>query len=233
MPDPEQAKQSRRTIRSFVLRKGRLTDAQARALEELWPEFGIDSQAGVLNSKRLFGRDAPLVLEIGFGNGEATWRMARNEPQKDFIGVEVHKPGVGQLLRAIQTHGLMNVRIACTDAVEFIHEQIAGQCLAEVRIFFPDPWPKKRHHKRRIIQTPFVDLLASRMIPGGILHLATDWQPYAEHMLDICNQHPAFANQSQTGDYCHKPLWRPETKYESRGERLGHQSRDILLQRKC
>ena len=211
------------------MRKGRLTDAQARALEDLWPKFGIDSSADEIDPEQLFGRKAPLLIEIGFGNGNATWQMARNEPEKNFIGIEVHKPGVGHLLQALDSNDLSNVRIACDDAVDFLRERIPDSSVSEVRIYFPDPWPKKRHNKRRIIQSAFLDLLAQKMLTGGILHLATDWQPYAEFMLEVCDEHPAFENRSATGDYCEKPKWRPETKYELRGERLGQPSRDIIL----
>ncbi len=211
------------------MRKGRLTHAQARALDELWPKFGIEASTGELNLEQLFGREATLVVEIGFGNGNATWQMAGTEPGKNFIGIEVHQPGVGHLLQALESHKLTNVRIARDDAVDFLQDRIPDHSVSEVRIFFPDPWPKKRHHKRRIIQGSFLDLLALKMEPGGILHLATDWQPYAEFMLEVCNQHPAFENQSTTGNYCKKPDWRPETKYEKRGERLGQPSHDLLF----
>ncbi len=211
------------------MRKGRLTHAQARALDELWPKFGIEASTGELNLEQLFGREATLVVEIGFGNGNATWQMAGTEPGKNFIGIEVHKPGVGHLLQALESHKLTNVRIARDDAVDFLQDRIPDHSVSEVRIFFPDPWPKKRHHKRRIIQGGFLDLLALKMEPGGILHLATDWQPYAEYMLEICNQHPAFENRSPVHGYCLKPDWRPETKYEKRGERLGQPSHDLLF----
>jgi tRNA (guanine-N7-)-methyltransferase len=215
-----------------VLRKGRLTGAQARALEELWPVFGIEPGTSRLDTERLFGREAPLVVEIGFGNGEATWRMARNEPGRDFIGIEVHKPGVGHLLQKLHEHDLSNVRIARQDAVDFIRDRLPGESVDQVRIYFPDPWPKKRHHKRRIIQPDFLDLLARRIRPGGLLHMATDWQAYAESMVEICAAHPAFENRSSDGGYCPRPEWRPQTKYELRGERLGQPSRDILLIRR-
>lgn len=206
-----------------------MTHAQARALQELWPKFGIETSTGKIDLERLFARDAPLLIEIGFGNGDATWQMARNEPDKNFIGIEVHQPGVGQLLLALESNDLTNVRIAREDAVEFIRDRIPDNSVSELRIYFPDPWPKKRHHKRRIMQTTFLDLLARKMVPDGILHLATDWQPYAEYMLEICNQHAAFENRSPDHAYCPKPEWRPETKYEKRGERLGQPSRDIIL----
>ena len=222
----------RRPIRSFVLRKGRLTHAQARALVELWPQFGIEDSPALIDPLQLFGRDAPLVVEIGFGDGEATWRMARDEPGKNFIGIEVHKPGVGHLLQALDAQQLANVRIARTDAVNFIRGRLHDHSLSEVRIYFPDPWPKKRHHKRRIIQAEFLDLLAARMAPDAILHLATDWQPYAEYMLEQLGGNAAFENLSTTGDYSPRPQRRAQTKYELRGERLGHKTRDILLRRR-
>jgi tRNA (guanine-N7-)-methyltransferase len=232
MCSDEKGRKHHRPIRSFVLRKGRLTTAQARALEELWPDLGIDKSSGVIDPVGIFRRSAPLVIEIGFGNGEATWRMARDEPEKNFIGIEVHKPGVGHLLQALESNELGNVRIARIDAVDFIRDQLPDQCLDGVRVYFPDPWHKKRHHKRRIIQPAFLDLLAQKMIPGGILHLATDWVPYAEHMLEVCAAHEGFINLSPTGNYCDKPEWRPPTKYEARGERLGHEVNDLLFARK-
>ena len=226
MPDKD------RPIRSFVLRKGRLTQAQARALAELWPRFGIEDHSALIDPAKLFGREAPLVIEIGFGNGEATWRMARDEPEKNFIGIEVHKPGVGHLLQALDAQELDNVRIARSDAVHFIRDRLTDHSMHEVRIYFPDPWPKKRHHKRRLIQAKFLDLLAARMAPGAVLHLATDWQPYADHMLEHLEETGAFENLSGSGDYCPRPQWRPQTKYELRGERLGHKTRDIVLRRR-
>ena len=226
MPDKD------RPIRSFVLRKGRLTQAQARALAELWPRFGIEDHSALIDPAQLFGREAPLVIEIGFGNGEATWRMARDEPEKNFIGIEVHKPGIGHLLQALDAQELDNVRIARSDAVHFIRDRLTDRSMHEVRIYFPDPWPKKRHHKRRLIQVKFLDLLAARMAPGAVLHLATDWQPYAEHMLAQLDETGSFENLSGSGDYCPRPPWRPQTKYELRGERLGHKTRDIVLRRR-
>jgi len=220
-----------RKIRSFVLRKGRLTIAQQHALDELWPHYGIENRATVLDFDDHFERPAEVIVEIGFGNGESTWRMARQEPGKNFIGIEVHEPGVGQLLMSLEEHAIENVRIVCDDAVTFLQNRIAAGSLAGVRIYFADPWPKKRHHKRRIIQPDFVDNLATCIAKGGILHLATDWQPYAEHVLEVMQTCPDFVNLSATGDYCERPGWRPYTKYEERGERLGHEVRDLLYQR--
>ncbi len=220
-----------RPVRSFVLRAGRLTEGQQRALKELWPLYGVEAGENELDPGSLFGNDRPLIMEIGFGNGEATWQMAINEPDRNFLGVEVHKPGVGHLLLKIEEHGISNLRIACEDAVELLGRRIPDRALSGVRIYFPDPWPKKRHHKRRIVQQPFVDLLARKMKADGILHLATDWEPYAEHMLGVLNASTAFENQSQHGEACTRPEWRPETKYEKRGERLGHGVYDLVFRR--
>jgi tRNA (guanine-N7-)-methyltransferase len=220
-----------RTVRSFVLRAGRLTEGQQRALVELWPQYGIEEGEGELDLESLFGNDQPVIMEIGFGNGEATWQMASNEPGRNFLGVEVHKPGVGHLLLKIEEHHIGNLRIACEDAVELLRKRIPDQALSGVRIYFPDPWPKKRHHKRRIVQRPFIDLLARKMNPGGILHLATDWEPYAAHILEVIRASAYFENLSPDGGAGPRPEWRPETKYEKRGERLGHGVYDLVFRR--
>lgn len=220
-----------RTIRSYVLRKGRLTTAQQNALDELWPYYGIERGNTVLDFADHFERKADVILEIGFGNGESTWRMARQEPEKNFVGIEVHEPGVGHLLMALEEHGIENIRIACEDAVPFVQQRVADASLAGVRIYFPDPWPKKRHHKRRLVQPEFVDQLARCLAKDGILHLATDWRPYAEHMLEVMQENEEFINLSPGGDYCERPDWRPFTKYEKRGEKLGHEVYDLLYRR--
>jgi tRNA (guanine-N7-)-methyltransferase len=222
-----------RPIRSYVIRGGRLTVAQAAALEELWPQFGLDADCDgdFLDFGAVFGRKAPVIIEIGFGDGEATWRMAQAEPNHDFIGVEVHQPGIGRLLMAAEQHGISNIRVVCADAVDFLSDCVPGRSLAGVRIYFPDPWPKKRHHKRRIIQQGFLELLAAKMQTGGVLHLATDWEPYAEHMRETISQSADFRNTSVEGDYCERPEWRPQTKYEQRGHRLGHKVRDLVYLR--
>ena len=220
-----------RNIRSFVLRKGRLTIAQQHALDELWPHYGIEHRETVLVFEDHFEREAEVIVEIGFGNGESTWRMAQQEPDKNFIGIEVHEPGVGQLLMALEEHAIENVRIFCGDAVPFIQNRIADDSLAGVRIYFADPWPKKRHHKRRLIQPAFVDQLARCIKKDGLLLMATDWQPYAEHILEVMQSRTDFVNLSPTGDYCERPEWRPYTKYEERGESLGHEVRDLLYRR--
>jgi tRNA (guanine-N7-)-methyltransferase len=221
----------RRPVRSFVLRGGRLTEGQKRALNEFWPHFGIEKGHSLLDFKTLFGNDAPVIMEIGFGNGDATWQMAQANSAENYLGVEVHQPGVGRLLLKMKQHGIRNIRIANEDVVEFLRERVPEESLDGVRIYFPDPWPKKRHHKRRLIQPPLIDLLASRMRPGALLHLATDWEPYAEHMLEVMRLSDRFVNLSPSGDFCEQPHWRPQTKYEKRGERLGHQVRDLLFKR--
>jgi tRNA (guanine-N7-)-methyltransferase len=222
---------SRRTVRSFVLRGGRLTDGQKRGLDELWPRFGIEKNDSMLDFKTLFGNHAPVIMEIGFGNGDATWKMAQACPAENYLGVEVHLPGVGHLLLKMKQHGIRNIRLSNEDAVDFLRDRIPQESLAGVRIYFPDPWPKKRHHKRRLIQPAFIELLALRMCPGALLHLATDWEPYAEHMLEVMRSTISFENLSPSGDFCDQPEWRPETKYERRGDRLGHQVRDLLFKR--
>jgi tRNA (guanine-N7-)-methyltransferase len=221
-----------RPVRSFVLRGGRVTDGQKRALDELWPRFGIPDGDAALDLVQAFGNRQPVIVEIGFGNGGATWRMAQSHPEENYLGVEVHRAGIGRLLLALQRHGIGNVRVACADAVEFLRERIAPGSLAGVRIYFPDPWPKKRHHKRRLIQPDFAALLASRMKEGAILHIATDWAPYAEHMLDVLRAVPEFENLAPDGGPSRRPDWRPRTKYERRGERLGHPVFDLVYRRK-
>lgn len=228
----------RRSIRTYVIRGGRLTSGQARALDQLWPQFGIDPETAhrPLDFEALFGRKAPVIVEIGFGNGEATWQAAKACPEQDFIGVEVHKPGVGRLLMALDEHGLENVRIACMDAVTFMDDFIPPASLAGVRIYFPDPWPKKRHHKRRIVQPAFVAQLAESLAPGGILHLATDWAPYAEHIRELVSGSGAFSKLAAPDDLHERPQWRPElrpeTRYERRGRKLGHRVFDLLYERR-
>lgn len=221
----------KRRVRSFVLRAGRVTGGQKRALSELWPVFGLAECGDKLDLAALFGNSHPVIMEIGFGNGDATWQMAASHPEENFLAVEVHKPGVGHLLLKLEENGISNVRIACEDAVELLHKRIPAASLAGVRIYFPDPWPKKRHHKRRIVQAPFIGLLAEKMRIGGILHLATDWAPYAEHMLEVMHNCKGFENFSPVGGPVSKPAWRPATKYEQRGERLGHGVFDLVFRR--
>jgi tRNA (guanine-N7-)-methyltransferase len=216
-------------IRSYVLRGGRLGPGQQRALAELGPRFVLPFRPAPFEAEAIFGRRAPLVLEIGFGMGDATAAVAAAQPERDFIGVEVHEAGVGALLRRIGQAGLTNLRIVRHDAVEVLREMIAPGSLAGAHIWFPDPWHKARHHKRRLIQPPFVELLVSRLAVGGYLHCATDWQPYAEQMLEVLSAAPGLANTA--AGYAARPDWRPLTKFEARGLRLGHGVWDLLFTR--
>jgi tRNA (guanine-N7-)-methyltransferase len=221
----------RRTIRSFVRRAGRLTPSQARALEDLWPRFGIDPPAAALDLDRVFGRHAPRTLEIGFGNGDNLAELAARHPERDYLGVEVHDPGVGHLLLRIEREGMSNIRIARHDAVEVLSAWLPPASIGETLIFFPDPWHKKRHHKRRLVQADFLEGLARVIQDGGRLHLATDWAPYAEQMLEACEHSPCFENTLAGGGYAARPETRPETKFERRGLRLGHEVFDLLYRR--
>lgn len=222
---------AKRPIRSFVLRQGRLTHGQERALQELMPEFGVPYAAQTLDLTQVFGREQSLkILEIGFGMGESTARIAQAHPEQDYLGVEVHTPGVGSLLKQIGELELKNLRIIQHDAVEVLKHMLADASLDGVHIFFPDPWHKKRHHKRRLIQAEFVRLLCSKLKPGAYLHVATDWQEYAEWVLDILQQEPQLQNTA--ADYAPKPDYRPLTKFENRGIKLGHGVWDIIFRRK-
>lgn len=222
--------QNRRSIQSFVLRQGRLTQAQARALEILEPCLGLPAGQPVV-AATLFGRNAPLVVEIGFGNGDSLATMAAVAPEMNFIGIEVHPPGVGHLLLEIERLGLSNVRIHRGDAVKFLDECISDASVHCFQIFFPDPWHKKKHHKRRLINPAFVALAARKLQAGGRLHIATDWQNYAEHILAVLNTHPEFVNLAGHALYAERPDYRPLTKFEQRGQRLGHGVWDIIFVR--
>ncbi len=218
-----------RPIRSYVLRQGRVSKAQQRAHDALLPLFGIPYAPEIIDLERVFGRSAPKILEIGFGMGETTAAIAARYPENDYLGVEVHTPGVGSLLKQIRELALTNVRVIQHDAVEVLAHMIAPRSLAGVHLFFPDPWPKKRHHKRRLVQPAFVALLAERMKPGAYLHVATDWQDYAEHILATLSVEPLFQNTAD--GYAPRPEHRPQTKFESRGLRLGHKVWDIVFRR--
>jgi tRNA (guanine-N7-)-methyltransferase len=218
-----------RPVRSFVLRQGRMSPAQQRACDELTPRYGIDFAHAPLAFVHAFGRSAPVVLEIGCGMGETTAAIAAAHPEKDFLGIEVHAPGVGALLKRVDAMGLANVRVIRHDAVEVVEHMIAPASLAGIHVYFPDPWPKKRHHKRRLLQGPFVRALAQRLASGGYLHAATDWEDYAREMLDTLNAEPLLANTA--AGYAPRPGWRPLTKFERRGVALGHQVFDLLFRR--
>jgi tRNA (guanine-N7-)-methyltransferase len=220
-----------RAIRSFVTRSGRITTAQERALQELWPKYGVALGAAPLDLDALFGRRARRVAEIGFGNGENLLALAASRPHEDFLGIEVHRPGVGRLLLQLEEGALGNVRVVCGDAVEVLERSLGGGCLDEILILFPDPWPKKRHHKRRLIQPPFVALAAERLQGGGTLRLATDWGPYAAEMLATLMAEPRLKNASADGGFIPRPAERSPTRFERRGERLGHQVWDLEFHR--
>jgi len=220
-----------RSIRSFVTRAGRITEAQERALERLWPKYGVEEGDTELNFDALFGRHRPVTVEIGFGNGDNLAKMAAAHPERSYLGIEVHRPGVGRLLLALEEGQLDNVRVICHDAVEVLSRQIAPQSLDEVVILFPDPWPKKRHHKRRLVQSGFVELVVGRLQANGVLRMATDWQPYAEHMLATLQGNSRLRNLASDGTYIPRPTDRVTTKFERRGERLGHDVWDLAFQR--
>jgi tRNA (guanine-N7-)-methyltransferase len=224
---------SRRTghIRSFVMRRGgHVSDAQREAHASLMPRYAVPDGAGPIDFAALFGRQAPVVLEIGFGMGHSTAEIAAARPDTDFIGIEVYTPGVGSLLRTIEARGLSNLRVMQHDAVEVLRDRIAPASLAGVHVYFPDPWPKTRHHKRRLIQPAFVAALVGRLAPGGYLHCATDWEPYAAQMLEVLSAEPALANTAE--GFAPRPAWRPLTKFEQRGLRLGHGVRDLMFTRR-
>ena len=218
-------------IRSFVVRPGRMGPGQARALAELSPRFVLPFDARPLDVEQAFGRAAPLVVEIGFGMGVATIDIALASPGTNFLGIEVHPPGVGSLLKLIGETGAGNVRIVRHDAVDVLEQMIGADSLAGVNIFFPDPWHKTRHHKRRLLQAPFVRLLASRLQAGGLLHCATDWQPYAEQMLDVLSAEPLLVNTA--AGFAPRPATRPVTKFESRGVARGHGVWDLVFARRA
>ncbi len=221
----------RRSVRSFVLRAGRLTVAQDRALTDLWPAFGIDYTPAPLDLDAIFGRKAPRMLEIGFGTGDALAAFASAHPDVDCLGVEVHRSGVGHLLLKAHAEHIPNLRVICHDAVEVLDRQLPADSLAAVHVFFPDPWPKKRHHKRRLIQPPFVECLLRTLEIGGELRLATDWQPYAEHMLEILQKFPALTNIAGGSLFVERLAERPVTRFERRGQRLGHAVWDLAFRK--
>ena len=217
-----------RRIRSYVLRQGRVTQAQKRAFAEHWPLYGIEYKGQLKNFDTVFSRKSKLVMEIGFGNGEQMQFAAINEPDRNFIGVEVHGPGVGRLLNALAEDKLSNVRVYQHDAVEVLKNEIPDAVLSQVRIYFPDPWHKKRHNKRRLIQSDFVQLLCQKMKPGALLHMATDWENYAEQLWDVCDVEPQLENQNGKRGFAARPAWRRQTHFETRGLKLGHGVWDLL-----
>jgi len=221
-----------RRSRSFVRREGRLTPGQQRALDELWPRFGIDHDEKQLDLDAIFGRSAPRILEIGFGNGASLLKMAQDNPDKDYIGIEVHRPGAGNLLHNIEREGVTNIRVMTDDAVDILKQQIPDASLDLVQLFFPDPWHKKRHHKRRILQDDFVESIRKHLRIGGHFHMATDWENYAEHMLKNMQQQVHFFNVAGEAHFVSPEGLRPETKFERRGLKLGHGVWDMVYERK-
>lgn len=222
---------TRRGVRSFVLRQGRMTEGQKKAYERNWPHYGLTRENGMIDPRQIFGRDAVLNLEIGFGMGKSLADMAEAAPEQDFIGVEVHLPGVGALLKDVEDRGLTNVRVYNIDANDVIDLCLPDACLDRVMVFFPDPWHKKKHHKRRLVQPEFVQRIRHKLRVGGVLHLATDWENYSEHMMEVMAESEGFANAQGEGEFSPRPDDRPVTKFEKRGEKLGHGVWDLLFHR--
>ena len=226
MLSPEQT--SSHKIRSFIRRQGRITQGQQLALDNHWDKYCLDANADY-DFNQVFGRSAPLIVEIGFGSGDSLAKMAAANPDNNYIGIEVHRPGVGHLMLLLDQQGLTNVRIYCHDAMDIIEHKIADNSLSGVHLFFPDPWPKKKHHKRRIVRPSFIELLTRKLKQDGYFHAATDWENYAEHMLAILSAGTGISNTSATGDYCERPEYRPLTRFEQRGLRLGHGVWDLIF----
>ncbi|MDW8845559.1 tRNA (guanosine(46)-N7)-methyltransferase TrmB [Erwinia sp. MMLR14_017] len=220
-----------RRIRSFVRRQGRLTKGQQHALDNYWPVMGVEYQPEAVDLVGLFGREAPVVLEIGFGMGASLVTMAESNPQQNFLGIEVHSPGVGACLSSAHEAGVENLRVMCHDAVDVLDKMIPDNSLRMVQLFFPDPWHKARHNKRRIVQVPFAELVMRKLKLGGVFHMATDWEAYAEHMLEVMSSIAGYKNQSETQNYVPRPESRPLTKFEQRGQRLGHGVWDLMFER--
>jgi len=222
-----------RTIRSFVMRAGRTTEGQQKALDDVWPIMGLEVKDGPVVFSELFGRDAPVVLEIGFGMGDSLIEMASQQPEKNYIGIEVHRPGVGRLLSRAQEAGLSNIRVYAEDAIEVLAECIPDNSLDVLQLFFPDPWHKKKHHKRRIVQPEFAQTVRKKLKIGGYFHMATDWENYAEHMMEVMTSAEGYQNKAGEGVFSPQPDWRPVTKFQKRGERLGHGVWDLMFERTC
>lgn len=221
-----------RKVRSFVRREGRLTKGQQHALDTYWADLGLNFSPKPLDYQQVFGNNNPVVVEIGFGMGSSLVEMAQAMPELNFIGIEVHRPGVGACLISAQKAGVKNLRVICHDAVEVFNYMLADRSLSKVQLFFPDPWHKKRHHKRRIVQPEFVQMVHEKLSVAGVFHLATDWENYAEHMLEVLEQAPGYENLASDNLYVPRPESRPLTKFEARGHRLGHGVWDLMFQRK-
>lgn len=220
-----------KAIRSYVIRAGRITEGQRAAFDDCWPRYGLSLHDGILDLEATFGRKAPRVLEIGFGMGDSLLAMAQQESDKDFIGIEVHPPGVGRLIKGAADADLSNLRVYMADAIDVLDDCIPTASIDRFQLYFPDPWHKKKHHKRRIVQPAFVEKVRTKLVPGGVFHLATDWQNYAEHMQAVMEAAPGFSNSVAPGQYAPRPEYRPITKFEQRGARLGHGVWDLLYRR--
>ena len=218
-------------IKSFILRQGRITAGQKMAIDTLWDTYCLDPKK-TFNAKDVFNNEAAVIMEIGFGNGESLAKMARENPEKNFVGLDVHKPGIGHLLRLLFEQKLTNVRIFHHDAIEILEKRIPDHSLAGLQLFFPDPWHKRRHHKRRIVSEHFMNLMTQKLISGGIFHAATDWQHYAQEILKMLNTQTEFINQAEEKGYCERPDYRPLTKFEQRGVRLGHGVWDLIFKKR-
>lgn len=227
----EQSAHPQRRVRSFVRRQGRLTEGQNRALETLWDDYGLTLENGLLDYAALFGNANPVILEIGFGNGASLLQMAQNAPDKNYIGVEVHRPGVGKLINDADRASVHNLKVFCDDAIDVLARCISDSSLDGVQLFFPDPWHKKKHNKRRIVKPDFAQQIRTKLKIGGYFHMATDWEHYAEQMLEVLGAAPGFANRAGAGIYSPRPDYRPITKFEQRGERLGHGVWDLVFDR--
>ncbi|MFT5117344.1 MAG: tRNA (guanine-N7-)-methyltransferase [Kiritimatiellia bacterium] len=218
-------------IRSYVIRGGRMTDGQKNAFDHAWEQYGLSLFAGAFDQYAVFGRQAPLVVEVGFGMGDSLLAMAQAQPNADFVGIEVHPPGVGRLINNAAKAGLTNLRVYMADAVDVLEDCFADNSIGRFQLYFPDPWHKKKHNKRRIVQAEFIQLIRHKLTLGGISHMATDWQPYAEYMMQVMSAAEGFANQNGEQAYAPRPDYRPLTKFEKRGERLGHGVWDLLFER--
>jgi len=222
----------KRTIRSFVVRGGRMTEGQQKAYDDNWSFYGLNVESGLLNYQETFGRLADVVVEVGFGMGKSLVEMAKNAPEKDFIGIEVHPPGVAKLMMFAQEEGVHNLRVYCHDAIEVMAQCIPKSSVSGFQLFFPDPWHKKKHNKRRIVQASFANQIAEILKESGCFHMATDWQPYAEHMMEVMEAQENYTNTAGKGTYHPRPEWRPLTKFELRGEKLGHGVWDLIYAKK-
>ena len=226
-----EAEKHHRRIRSFVRREGKMTPGQKRALELAWPKYGLNLEDGIVSTDAIFGREAPVILEIGFGMGRSLFNLAQHHVENNYIGIEVYRPGVGALFRAMQAESIENIRVYTADAVDVLNDCIQNNSLDGVLLFFPDPWHKKRHHKRRLVQSDFIDLIHRKLKSKGYFHMATDWQHYAEHVTDVMQKAEGFKNVAGDKLYIERPDSRPVTKYEKRGERLGHGVWDMLFEK--